>query len=284
MSSVFIHGMKGLGDNIYQRAFISKIQEEVFLETPWPELYSDLKNVKFAKCNTNLRTQQKNIEKSKVEWSKFNTCTKRLTISYREEGIINGMVRSFGFSPSELSLPSFGKWKEEKPYILVRPVTIRKEWVAETRNPLPEYVLKASTIAKNLGYKVISVADLQDGHEWALEPLPYADEIYHKGELGVEQLLSLAEGATALVGGIGWIVPTALAYKKPALIICGGQGGYNSPNNIIDERIDLAALNIEFAVPDKFCKCILKSHNCDKSINNYEQIFANWFNRLPALV
>ena len=36
---MYIEGMMGLGDNVYQRAFISAIKFPVYIETPWPELY-----------------------------------------------------------------------------------------------------------------------------------------------------------------------------------------------------------------------------------------------------
>ena len=60
---IAIRGMAGLGDNIFQRAFIKSLvkSQEVLLETPWPELYQDLPNIKFIKPNTRLRTQAKNL-------------------------------------------------------------------------------------------------------------------------------------------------------------------------------------------------------------------------------
>ncbi|HFH4164002.1 TPA: hypothetical protein ACGJ3O_006298, partial [Pseudomonas aeruginosa] len=105
---------------------------------------------------------------------------------------------------------------------------------------------------------------------------------FHKGELPVEKLLALLQYADAVIGGIGWIVPAAIAAKRPAWIICGGQGGYNSPEHITDKCMDLS--RITFAVPDRFCRCTLKQHNCDKRIADHDARFAAWADRLPALV
>src|SRR5215468_4237098 len=62
MSSIFIRGMWGLGDNIYSRPFVRVLAREhdIWLDTPWPELYADL-NIKFVRGTRRLRTQQKNI-------------------------------------------------------------------------------------------------------------------------------------------------------------------------------------------------------------------------------
>lgn len=62
---VCIRGMYGLGDSIYQRAFVRQFPG-AFLRTPRPELYSDL-DVNFVRSNTALRTQRKT--KSKRVWS-----------------------------------------------------------------------------------------------------------------------------------------------------------------------------------------------------------------------
>ena len=130
------------------------------------------------------------------------------------------------------------------------------------------------------GYRVISVADLQDGAEWVVGDLPPCDIQYHKGELPVEQLLALVQGAAAVIGGIGWFVPAALSAKVPAWIICGGQGGYNAPELITPK----GQTNITFAVPDNFCRCRLKQHTCDKRISNYDAKLTEWSDRHLVVV
>lgn len=276
---MIIHSMKGLGDNIYQRAFLKNIPGPIYLDTPWPELFSDLPHVHFIRPQTTLRTQAKNIARH-ADWVIPPGRQPARHIRYGTEGIIPGMVASFGIMPGEFDLPPLPPSPEQGKYVVVRPATVRSEWRADTRNPEPAYIAWAAGEARLRGYRVISVADLQENVEWTLEPLPSADVRYHKGELPVEQLLALVHGAAAVIGGIGWIVPAALCAKVPAWIICGGQGGYNAPELITPK----GQSNITFAVPDNFCRCRLKQHNCDKRISDYDSKLAQWADRLLPVV
>lgn len=276
---MIIHAMRGLGDSIYSRAFIKQLPGELYIDTPWPELLADLPNVHFIRPQTNLRTQAKNIARH-ADWIMPPGRQPTRQIRYGAEGIIPGMIAAFGIMPGEFDLPPLPPSPVEGKYVVVRPATVRSEWRADTRNPNPEYIAWAAAEAMRRGYKVISVADLQDGQEWGVDPMPPADVRYHKGELPVEQLLSLVANASAVIGGIGWLVPAALAAKVPAWIICGGQGGYNAPELITPKE----QTNITFAVPDNFCRCRLKQHNCDKRISDYDAKLAQWADRLLPVV
>lgn len=271
---MIIHAMRGLGDSIYSRAFIKALLGQLYVDTPWPELLSDLPNVHFIRPQTTLRTQAKNIARH-ADWVMPPGRQPARHIRYGAEGIIPGMTACFGVAPGEFDLPSLPPSPETGKYVVVRPATVRSEWRADTRNPDPEYIITAAAEAKARGYRVISVADLVDGVEWMVGDSPYADVRYHKGELPVEQLLSLVANASAVIGGIGWLVPAALAAKVPAWIICGGQGGYNAPE-LITPR---GQTNITFAVPDNFCRCLLKQHTCDKRISNYDSKLTEWADR-----
>ena len=276
---MIIHGMRGLGDNLFMRPFIKALPKPVYLDTPWPEIYSDIPGVHFIRPQTTLRTQAKNIARHDT-WTMPPTRQPTRQIRYGAEGIIPGMIASFGVMPGEFDLPPLPASPESGPYVVVRPATVRSEWRADTRNPDPEYVMRAAVKASARGYRVVSVADLVEGQEWAVEPLPHADRRYHKGELPVEQLLALVKGAAAVIGGIGWIVPACLAAKVPAWIICGGQGGFNSPQQICPP-----GSTITFAVPDNFCRCRLKEHNCDKRISDYDAKLTAWADQaLPMVV
>lgn len=275
---MIIHGMLGLGDGLYQRAFIKQMPKPLYLSTPWPILYKDIPGVHFIRPQTTLRTQAKNIARH-ADWVMPPGRQPTRQIRYGAEGIIPGMTACFGVMPGEFDLPPLPPSPETGKYVVARPATVRSEWRADTRNPDPNYIDAAAQEARRRGYKVISVADLQGNHEWAIEPLPYADAQYHKGELPVEKLLALVKGAAAVIGGIGWIVPACLAAKVPAWIICGGQGGFNAP-----ELICPAGSTITFAVPDNFCRCKLKQHNCDKRISDYDSKLAEWADRHLAVV
>lgn len=275
---MIIHAMRGLGDSIYSRAFIKQLPGDLYIDTPWPELLKDLPNVHFIRPQTTLRTQAKNIARH-ADWVMPPARQPTRQIRYGAEGIIQGMTAAFGVMPGEFDLPPLPPSPVEGKYVVVRPATVRSEWRADTRNPDPEYIRLAATEAQRRGYQVIGVADLQEQQEWALAPMPPADYAYYKGELPVEQLLALVKGAAAVIGGIGWIVPACLAAKVPAWIICGGQGGFNAP-----ELICPSESTITFAVPDNFCRCKLKQHNCDKRISDYDSKLAQWADRHLALV
>lgn len=279
---MIIHGMKGLGDNIYQRAFIKALPKPVWLETPWPELYRDVPGIHFLRPDTKLRTQAKNLRRQNAATWERAPRGRLVQVAYGRQGIFPGMAGCFRSRATALDLPDFGPSPVEGPYVLVRPVTVRAEWRADTRNPLPEYIAQAAAEMQRRGYRVVSVADLEPGKEWALDPLPPADIRFHAGELPVEQLLALLQGASAVIGGIGWIVPAAIAARAPAWIVCGGQGGFNHPELITHPSMDLS--RITFAVPDNFCRCTQKQHACDKRIADYDARFAAWADRLPALV
>lgn len=275
---MIIHCHRGLGDNIYERAFIKQLPKPVYLDTPWPEIHAGIDGVHFIRPQTTLRTQAKNIARHN-SWTMPPTRQPTRQIRYGTEGIINGMMASFGIAPGTFDLPPLPPSPEQGKYVVVRPATVRSEWRADTRNPDPEYIIQACAIAHDSGYRIISVADLVDSVEWAVGPLPPADVRYHKGELPVEQLLSLVANASAVIGGIGWLVPAALAAKVPAWIICGGQGGFNSPQQICPP-----GSTITFAVPDNFCRCRLKQHNCDKRISDYDSKLTDWVGRYLPMV
>lgn len=272
---MIVHGMLGLGDNLFERPFIKALPKPVYLSTPWPSLFSDIPGVHFIRPQTTLRTQAKNIARH-ADWVLPPGRQPARHIRYGAEGIIPGMTACFGVAPAEFDLPPLPHSPETGKYVVVRPATVRSEWRADTRNPDPEYIYRGVWEARLRGYRVISVADLVEGHEWLIGPADYpADKRYHKGELPVEQLLALVANASAVIGGIGWLVPAALAAKVPAWIICGGQGGYNAPELITPRE----QTNITFAVPDNFCRCRLKQHTCDKRISNYDAKLTEWADR-----
>lgn len=267
-----ISGMLGLGDNIYQRAFIKRMGE-IDLYTPWPQLYKDLP-VRCLPMTTGLRTQRKNLQRVGL----YSGTRPPQQIHYRgAPSIVAGIRACFGFDPAEMDLPDFGAPMFDVDYVVIRPVTRRTEWPTESRNPLPEYVAQAAQAAHEAGLTVVSVADCDGRTEW-MEGEVYCDKAFHRGELDVERLLSLVQHARAVIGGVGWIVPAAMAAKVPAWIICGGQGGRNHPNKLAYGDIS----KITFAVPDNYCPCVETQHNCDKRITDHDERVRRWAANLVA--
>lgn len=276
--------MNGLGDNVYQRGFIQSLVErgyKVWLTTPWPEVYRGL-DIGFVKSDTKLRTQSKNqLRQPDSLWSKWPTDAEVLRVSYGSNlsraNIIRLMEECFGVPPAPMSLPPF-----ESPikgeYVVVRPVTVRSEWANSARNPYPEYIEHASNELAKRGIQRIAVADLKPGKEWIVGNSALGDQCFYAGELGPEQLLGLIRGAKAVVGGVGWILPTCLAYQTPLFCVLGGNGGHNHPSRITDSRLGLS--KVRWALPEKMCMCTSMSHKCDKTITNFEWSFSHFLNTL----
>lgn len=284
--SVYLSGMKGLGDNIYQRSLVRLLarDKEVFLQTPWPQLYKDLPAVHCVKPETKLRTQLKNIRNSNGKWAPPPPRMQPYPITYAGNPgtMIEALARELRVElPERLKFdlpPLFINDKYSRPYVVVRPATLRSEWRADSRNPLPEYLYAATTRLRKEGFLVISVADLEWGMEWMVGPEPFANISYHQGELNVEQLLALVAGAAAVIGGVGWLVPAAIALQVPMFLVYGGWGADNGPARIFDERINSGSICSVF--PTRFCGCSDRGHTCDKKIDDFEQQLDEWVARV----
>lgn len=285
--------MFGLGDCIYARPFVvaASRQFNIYLETPWPELYSDL-DIKFVKGNRKLRTQLKNMALQPASrWSVPPRRAEEIRIFYwalEQQSIVASLelrwliALGIKFDASLFSLPDMGSapLQSDRPFAVVRPVTVRSEWKNEARNPHPEYI---AAIAEELmdTHTVIAVADLEDGAEWLVGELPPAHHYFVHGELKVRELLALVRDADVVVGGVGWIVPAGLALKVHTFVVLGGQGGHNAPEKITDPRLDLS--RIDFAKPERYCKCSNMLHICDKTIADPLSQFRRWWSSLrPA--
>lgn len=270
----YLVGMQGLGDSIYQRAVLHALNRPIYLETAWPQLYADM-DVLCVQPTTTLRTQVKNM--TGREWHRAPRGMPKQRIGYDGNGsMLQSMCESVGapqrkvvFDGPRVIIPG------RRPYIIVRPATVRTEWRADARNPDPRHLHTAALAARDAGYAVISVADLAEGKEWAVEPLPFAHERLHRGELSFTDLLGLVAGADGAIGGVGWLAPAAVAYRVPMLLLYGGAGGYNGPQRIFDSPMNLD--RIVQVMPDKYCMCRDNQHNCDKTTSQLEPHIARFF-------
>jgi hypothetical protein len=278
--------MRGLGDNIFARPFVAAAakQYELWLDTPWPELYADL-NISFVRGQTALRTQQNNMARQAADiWSTPPRTIREVKVNYsnlQSWSIIYSLERRWltalgvKFDPGLFNLPDMGRspvistW----PIAVIRPVTVRSEWRNEARNPKPEYVAMIATELMKT-HTVVAVADLADGQEWLVGEMPPAHRYLVRGELGVRELLALARHADVVVGGVGWIVPAALALKTRTFVVLGGHGGHNAPEKITDPRLDLS--RIGFAIPERYCRCTNMLHACNKTISDPVGQFLAW--------
>lgn len=275
--SIVVNGMRGLGDCIYSRAFIKALarkHEYVYVATPWPELLTDIPNVRCVYAPTSLRTQAKNIARHpKDTWAVPPRGVPTIAVSYghsvlRIGSMVAAMQRCFGVGPEAWDLPAFTPPSIDtaKPIAVVRPATVRTEWSNPARNARPDYIAHAAQ-ALMQDYHVVSVADLVDRVEWLEGEAPPAHTYVHRGELSATQLLGLIQSAKVVVGGVGFIVPACIAARTPLVCILGGQGGHNAPSKITDSRMDLS--HVEFLTPDRYCLCDKSTHKCNKTITDF---------------
>lgn len=289
MTPLRILCQRGLGDNIYLRPFIREAvkRNDVWLNTPWPELFEDLP-VHFMRASTKLRTQAKNVSRQDAaRWEEPKGFGPTVSVMYGHESLkrygniwraierflpLNGAPPVFDLPPFAFS-PRLG----DLPIALVRPVTVRKEWRNEARNPKPEYVNAVAALLMKT-HTVVSVADLQPGEEWLVGEAPPCHVAFHHGEVSVRGLLALVRKASVVVGGVGWIVPAAIALNVPAFVILGGNGAHNAPEVITDPRMNLS--KITFAQPKDFCRCPNNLHKCEKTISNLPEQWATFSQRM----
>jgi hypothetical protein len=287
---LIIRAPYGLGDGIYVRPVIrdQALRREVYVDTPFPELYEDL-GVRFLEPPTYhehayLRVQSKQIRRQlPSRWSAPPPLADMAWLYYSAEAFVHGSVyQAMAYKMPQVALPlwdlpDFGPSPfdtEDAPLAIVRPAVRRTEWDNPSRNPLPEYISFVAGDLKARGYAVVVICDLSPGEEWIVGEMPPHCIALTKGELSTRQLLAAVADASVLVGGVGWIVPAAIAYRKPAFVILGGNGGSNAPEKIIDERMD--GSKIGFAWPEHFCRCNSNTHECIKTIPDLELQWNRW--------
>jgi hypothetical protein len=270
--------MHGLGDAVYQRPFLRAQSEvrQVYASTPWPEIYSDLPNVHPVRVASRYRTQTKNLTRlAAFPWEQPpRDCDRaQFTYSLQKPGTIcQEIERHVGLAgrPFVFDLPDFGTPPLAPPYAVIRPVSVRREWMNTARNPDPAYIAEAARLLRAAGYTVACVADIAAA-ETLVGEMPEADVYWTAGELEQPALFALIQHASVVVGGVGWIVPTCLAYRTPAVIVCGGLGQHNAPGRMIDPRMD--GSRVRFLLPDPYCMCRAPRHECRKVIPDFAQRF-----------
>jgi hypothetical protein len=164
----------------------------------------------------------------------------------------------------------------DKPLAFVRPVTVRTEWFNSARNPEPQYILDLVEALRPT-HHIVCVADILPGAEYFVGQPPRGDTEFVRGELPAMNMLALLAASDIIIGGMGFIIPAALALKKDCFVVLGGQGGHNAPSRVLDPRLDCS--RIGFAAPKDFCQCTNMRHECSKTIPDLMQKFSRFLER-----
>jgi hypothetical protein len=195
-----------------------------------------------------------------------------------QHGVFAAMERKLPLHREPVwDLPDLGPSpiRSEAPIALIRPVLRRTEWDNAARNPLPEYVSMIASDLKQRGFAVIVICDLTMGREWLVDNvMPPHNLAMTNGEMTPRQLLAVMRDAAVVVGGVGWIVPAAVALGTPTFVVLGGNGGMNAPDKVLDPRMPSA--HIGFATPKEYCRCLDMHHDCKKAIPDIEAQWSAW--------
>ena len=291
MTRYYMRTWGGLGDNIYLRPAVRGLTElgDVWLETPWPELFEDLPvhfvepriadrtyptlDLRHARRNANTQHPKRwaTLPPDAVEVRPYVRCD----AANLPDGVVQlrrhkRNAAPLPTGPWTFDLPDFGPPPVSGDYAFVRPVVTRSEWKNTARNPLPEYVATAAVLAGLKGLDIVTAADFKAGEEWADYPLPIADTAYNHGELSLRSLLALIQHARVVIGPVGFILPAALAMGTPLLLIGGGHGRTECPEWLTAPWMDTSRLR--WLQPDPFCKCSNPAHDCPKEIPDFHTL------------
>jgi hypothetical protein len=281
-----------LGDACYSRPFIAAqtAEREVYLETPWPELYDDLP-VRFVRGRRQLRTQMRNIARqhSRQWFMPPPPEVEMVALGYGAQELVRSNVAKIMerklphivSTPPVWDLPDMGPCPfdtGDAPLAIIRPVMRRVEWDNEARNPIPQYVNEIAGDLKRSGFAVVVICDIKEGYEWVDGPLPPHNLALTRGELSVRQLLASIRDAAVVVGPVGFIVPVAVALQTPTFVVLGGNLGMNAPERLLDPR--MKTKRIGFAMPERACVCTDMRHRCTKLIPDCGQQWRRWTRKI----
>ncbi len=277
--------MEGIGDSLYLRPFIKLLTQDghkLYLKTPLPELFSDLK-VEFVELEPQFRTQRKNYAATTVKRVKAPRVDREISPAYLEVqfmkwGITGALEDAVGYPVGSTrpvwdlpaNLPPHGLvLPENKKLAVIRPNSLRREWMVPARNCDPHYLRSYSQRLKDLDFHVVSIADCVEGVEWLEQPEPYADLKLHEGQLGIARTLSLLKAADLVVGSPGFILPATVSAGTHLFLVWGGRGDFDNPEMLFDPRMDMS--KVAWAMPHTFCRCRKRLHLCDKRIEQHRE-------------
>lgn len=275
---VIVNGPEGFGDTLYLRAAIRRLAEQwdaVFVRTPWPQLFHDIPKARPARpSGIFYRTQNVNVSRvPPAIWSYPPGGLAELPGIYNVghfragTGILSSLMKQLKVTdPVDFSLTVDPTWEPEwlkdvpRPFGIVHPPSIRREWLNTARNPRPEYVQAVLDTRQDVHW--ISVGFNVQGHEWFDgPPLRGIARRFDNGELTANQLLAVLAKADLAVSGPCWMLPAAAALRTPLFCIFGGS---IPPQFLVEPRM---GGTIKTVSPVPFCACLLNEHTCNKTIS-----------------
>lgn len=269
---VVVRGMKALGDCLFQRPYVrllSETSEEVYLGTPWPQIYSDLTNVRPCRVDTRRFIALQNLDQYDGKWYQFPKKSDREIKVHNVDGNPVRIGESFNINVTKALPPECPPINvvrfSRKPIAVVRPPAVRSDWNTENREPHWQYIYDAAK-AMLVTHHVVLVGG--PGEE-IIGTMPPNHESFLGGVLPIDRFLSLVASADVIVSGIGSMVPLAVALGKKALVVLGGRGGTCSVESVCAPHW---RHRIKFVRPYPYCGCSDPGHDCNKVVPNFDAI------------
>lgn len=187
---ILARGMGGIGDTLHTRAIVRKWIERghtVYLQTSYPEWFWDMrgKGLYCLPLKSDLRHAKRNEQGADYDDVAAPAGALERQVWYtprriEHHGSFLKAMAEFADADGadDISLPIKADWRSlarvalessgyqfDRPLLIVRPPTLRSEWINRNRNPLPS-VMPELLEAIRARYFVIGVADLSPGNEW----------------------------------------------------------------------------------------------------------------------
>lgn len=278
------NGALGFGDGLYQRPILRALApryDKLYVQTTCPDFYWDIPNIKFIDPGAvRLRTQ-----------AKYLASLPRATFTERPAGVpslgwryqwnlgageshVESLRKRSGVTLGQFdfSLPVKPEWlgaamtvlgtldNQGKRLCLIRPSTIRKEWLNASRNPKAAHIQLLIDRYRD-EYFYLSFADLEPGAEWMDGELKGIDAQFHHGELPLTTILGLIKLSDMVITGPTWAMLAGIAERVRCFAIFGGCA---KPEQIIDASMGLQSF--AYVAPEPFCNCRRGDHGCNKDI------------------
>jgi len=241
---------------LHQRAILRQLMQRhtVTLMTPWPAMYHDLEGLILVRRGIQLRTQMKN-ERRESEATQFIahhplTRSTGLRIAYGGQQVLQTPsktvlevmcdITNTIYADADYRLPVPQEWFDllrgtfdwpglaaiigtPKPIMFYRPLVTRTEYRGSTlRNADPVAYRELFNSIRDKFF-VVSVADLEEGKEWLVDPEDTKPELsFHKGELVLEAMVALARLSDLVFTSSGFAAILGPAVETPTISIIGG--------------------------------------------------------------
>tara|TARA_Y100001938_G_C8082078_1_gene429775 strand:- start:56 stop:1120 length:1065 start_codon:yes stop_codon:yes gene_type:complete len=293
--SIVIHGMKGIGDQLFQAPYIKELASRfnrVYWDSDLADLLWDMPpNVRFFYSPTRLRMQREISNESlrsghycdPKEIPRNSTHHHFRYLRSGPKGILRSTVwDSLNFHLEQFGYPScdelqfhmktrqswenaatqlLHEWGISGPFAIVKSLTLRHEWYCPARNCKQEYMQHAvNRLASEM--PVIEIGS-QDGIREYFEEGPYQNTYrsFTEGELTLPLIAALCKKSAVTVTPSGFLQVLTLMFKCPTVVI---YGGYTYPGTYHSPQLDYSRY---FQVgPRNPCRCVSNNHNCNKEI------------------